>query len=100
MQVSPSGWISFRESFGGQLPVMFSNELPDVPVIAPLWARFNPIQRPIYYRVTSDNHTLERVVNILNDTNPDLAEYQPTFAIIVTWDRIPEPGFPLVTVRK
>ena len=39
----------------------------------------------IYYRITSDQSTLDKVVSIITENNPNLSGYQPTLAVVVTW---------------
>ena len=59
----------------------------DVPIIAPIWIdldfrRFGLL----YYRVSQDSATLERVRDMIVQQNPaTLSAYQPTLAVIVTW---------------
>ena len=71
----------------------------DVPVIAPIWIdldfrRFGLL----YYRVSQDSATLERVRDMIVQQNPaTLSAYQPTLAVIVTWFEA-RPGF--TTVRE
>ena len=40
----------------------------------------------IYYRETSDQVTLDQVVEMIAEVNPELGEeYHPTLAVVVTW---------------
>ena len=57
-----------------------------VPVIAPAWADWTfKDNGTIYYRVAQDQVTLNQVVGMITDVNPELSDYLPTLAVIVTW---------------
>ena len=58
-----------------------------VPIIAPLWADYNfRIYGSIYYRVTTDPHTLARAKELIAGSNPvSFSEFWPTRGIVVTW---------------
>ena len=58
----------------------------NVPLIAPIWIDLNFEDFGLlYYRVSQNPSTLERVKAMLIDVNPALSSYQPTLAVIVTW---------------
>ena len=66
----------------------------DVPVIAPIWMDLDFLNFGLlYYRVSQDSATLERVRDMIVQQNPaTLSAYQPTLAVIVTWSEA-QPGF-------
>ena len=41
---------------------------------------------PIFFRTATDSSTLEAVRGFVRDTNQDFANFEPTFAVVVTWD--------------
>ena len=57
-----------------------------MPLIAPVWIDllFSDYGL-LYYRVSQDPDTLERVKGMITEVNPMLSGYQPTLAVIVTW---------------
>ena len=55
---------------------------PHVPLIVPLWANFKPLT--ISYRVSQDPETLLQVTSMITSRNPDLSEYNPSLAVVVT----------------
>ena len=83
-QVSTNGLLSFNRPLREILPC----DLPctRVPIIAPAWADWTfEDSGTIYYRVAQDQVTLDQVVGMITDVNPELSDYLPTFAVIVTW---------------
>ena len=52
--------------------------------IDPLYEESSPTYR-MYYRNTSDLSTLDKVVSIITENNPNLSGYQPKLAVVVTW---------------
>lgn len=52
------------------------------PLIAPLWSNFEPVT--INYRVAEDPDTLQQVVDMIASRNPELTDYQPSLAVVVT----------------
>ena len=55
-------------------------------MIAPLWADYDlRVTGAVYFRATSNQDTLNQVVEMLADMNPALSDYQPTLALVVTW---------------
>lgn len=84
IQVSTNGLLSFTSSFMGELMVAFP--FSGSALIAPLWTNFTfATSGTIYYRVTEDTATLALVADMITDMNPDLADYEPSLAIVVTW---------------
>ena len=90
VQVSTNGLISFRNPF-------FSHSEPftqsfiqfDDPIIAPLWGFFTNFEvsgSNVFSRVTNSQETLEMVATQLRTVNQDFKDYNPTLAVIVTWD--------------
>jgi len=54
----------------------------NLPIIAPLWSSLRPLT--IHHRITSESDTLRRVTDMIASNNPDLADYSPTLAVVVT----------------
>ena len=42
----------------------------------------------IHYRTTNDSAILDRLVNITTRFNQNFSDYQPSLAIIVTWEDV------------
>ena len=58
----------------------------DDAVIAPAWTNWTfEDSGTIYYRVAQDQVTLDQVVGMITEVNPELSDYLPTLAVIVTW---------------
>ena len=72
--------MSFSESF---------TDFND-PIIAPFWTDLIPEASvgSIYYRTTNDKLILDRIVNITTGFNQNFSNYQPSLAIIVTWEDV------------
>ena len=90
MQISTNGLILFDYDDQFQsyaLSVLPRRTQPYLPIIAPLWADFNfRDSGNVFYRLTTDSETLERVSSILkNLTGPSYSEFSPNLAVIVTW---------------
>ena len=86
MQISTNGLLSFNRAFSEHEPCDLP--CPPVPVIAPAWADWIiEDSGTIYYRVAQDQVTLDQVVGMITDMNPELSDYlyMPTLAVIVTW---------------
>ena len=86
LQVSTIGLISLRNPFN-----WFFGEQFDDPIIAPLWGDFVNLEQlgsNVFSRVTNSQETLEMVATQLRTVNQDFTDYNPTLAVIVTWDRI------------
>lgn len=86
--MSFNGIISFHNSFTSITPQNFSdlNRIVD-PVIVPLWADFDMNSSgPINYRYTENATTLDRISNMMQGVNPNLGDYEPALAVIVTWN--------------
>ena len=59
---------------------------PYLPLVAPLWADFNfRDSGTIFYRVTTDNSTLEAVIGVIRSLNSNYSNFKPTMAVVVTW---------------
>ena len=76
--------ISSKEKLSdlGRLDGLPSDSDPLVPLIVPMWANFRPLT--INYRVTQDPETLQQVASMITGRNPDLSDYQPSIAVVVT----------------
>jgi 5'-3' exonuclease len=53
-----------------------------MPIIAPLWTDFRSANT--MYRVTDDPDTLQLVREMISSRNPNLRNYQPSLAVVVT----------------
>ena len=72
---------------------------PLVPIVASLWTPFiEQNQGRIYRRITNDSLALSWVREIILSRNPDLGDYQPTVAIVVTWHNFVLPNGELVSM--
>ena len=60
---------------------------PTPPIVAPFWAdlRYNGGQGGTFFRVTDDMDFLSEIVNTMAEVNPEVAEFLPREAVIVTW---------------
>ena len=61
---------------------------PYLALIAPLWADFNfRDYGTIFYRLATDNRTLEFVADVLTfeRTIPNYLQFRPTLAVVITW---------------
>lgn len=59
-----------------------------VPHIAPNWKIFSPktgSDPMLYGRVSQDPVILEKVEGMVTDQNPELSDFEPSLAVIVTW---------------
>lgn len=61
------------------------SQLFSSPVLAPLWATYTG-NSAIYYRVTQDTTILSRVSTMVANANSAFANYQPQYAVVVTWE--------------
>lgn len=87
--------MSFQQPF----PTFLSCELPctRVPVIAPAWIDLEINEfNALYYRTTQDKATLNQVQQMVTNINPRLRDYQPTYAVIITWFEAMSISQPLV----
>lgn len=84
IQVSTNGLVSFQAPFSSFHTSSFPTT--SVPVIAPLWADFDFRETGnVFYRVTTDEATLDRVRTMIANSNPNLGGFSPTLCAIVTW---------------
>ncbi len=82
-----TGLLSFQNPYASSSSHPFDrtfSELPD-PIIAPLWADFNSSISTLH-RHTDNDTVLERVSEVVSSMNSNYRNYQPTLAIIVTWE--------------
>ena len=91
--MSTIGLISFRNPFNSFSPGPFTQSFVqfDDPIIAPLWGDFVNLEwlgSNVFSRVTNSQETLEMVATQLRTVNQDFTDYNPTLAVIVTWDRL------------
>ena len=66
--------VTFDRSFSGFLD----------PIIAPLWAEYS--NGTIFYRSTIESNVLKHEVEMITDINSNFTDYQPSLAVVVTWD--------------
>ena len=89
MQISTNGLILFDYDNQFQsyaISVLPRRIRPYLPIIAPLWADFNfRDSGNVFYRLTTDSETLERVSSILKSIGPRYSDFSPTLALVVTW---------------
>ena len=86
IQVSNNGLILFGDTFARKR----LNALPDfdVPVIAPLWARFDfRDYGNVYHRASQEQTLLDAVASRIHETNPSYSDFRPTLCLVVTWFR-------------
>ena len=59
-------------------------------LITPLWIDLITTDAgSIYYRTTENASILDKVVEMITDVNSNYSDYQPSLAVIVTWDDVP-----------
>lgn len=84
MQISTAGVVVFS-----RFQVLRDiSPLPQVirPLIAPLWANLNFNESGlVYYRISEDAATLQQVALMIYSVNVELAFFQPTLAVVITW---------------
>ena len=87
LQVSTDGYTSFGDEFSGEFAPIPLPSLNAISIIAPLWI---PDSQPIaitnhfYYRLLNQTSDLSEVTNLIVETNQELVDFQPKFAIIAT----------------
>ncbi len=99
--MSSNGIISFRNPFDE----FYETGFPDVTfrhsLIAPLWIDLNPVLNGcIYYRATNESDVLNQASSLIAGSNPEFGGFQPTLAVIVTWDRVPVHANTSIIVRS
>ena len=89
MQLFDNGIVSFINSGG-----VLSNRVqslprvvyPLIPIVVPLWTTFIPqTQGILFRRITYEPSQLAWVKSTITHQNPDLQEYEPSVAVIITW---------------
>ena len=85
-QVSAVGLLSFEGIVHNSISCGTSH-----PFIAPFWAYFVWGRGHTYYRTVNDSASLEQVMKMITNVNPELSQYQPTLAIVVTWTEAQQP---------
>lgn len=90
MQISTNGLISFDgniNQFRSYAVSSFPRRSPPyLSLMAPLWADFNfRDYGTIFYRVATDDKTLEAVTSIIMNLNSNYSKFRPTMAVVVTW---------------
>ena len=69
-------------------------DFPKLPLVTALWTLFEE-QGSVFYRLTDDPENLNWTRQLILSENPDLENYQPLLALIVTWH-----GFVLPTIYE
>lgn len=83
MQIIGNGVISFRWFLASsQLQNFPRADYPIIPVVAPFISQDDGI---LFRRNTSDPLTLSWVKQQILSQNPDLSDYEPLVALVVTW---------------
>lgn len=79
--------MSFEAGFSSyQVEAFPRQNLPLLPLIAPLWADFNfRDSGNVFYRIDTNMDTLDRVAEIIANSNPIYGDFRPTMAVVVTW---------------
>ena len=89
MQLSDNGIVSFSGTAG-----VLSNRVqsfprvvyPLIPTVVPLWTTFIPqTQGILFRRITEESFQLSWVKSAITHQNPDLQDYEPSVAVIITW---------------
>jgi hypothetical protein len=52
------------------------------------WPEYGHRGGSIFYRLSNDSGTLDRVVEEITAVNPDFCTFTPKFAVIVTWHNV------------
>ena len=83
-QIAKSGLISSTDKLSelSRLSGLPSDSDPLIPLIVPMKANLRPFT--INYRVTQDPETLQQVAGMIADRNPNLSEFNPSLAVVVT----------------
>ena len=86
VQASTNGVLSFGDVFVSFTATTLPRTTMALPLMAVLWRDFDfSFSGSIYHRQANDTETLARVRSMIADVNPELSDYQPTLAVIVTW---------------
>ena len=100
-QFSSNGLITFNDQLSSNRVVDFPrSDMPQVPIVAPLWTDIVSSQNMgiLYARFVDDEASLSLVKQMLLRQNLDLADYQPSEAVIVTWHQVQLEGGPTVSI--
>ena len=94
MQVVPNGLISFEyDIISHQVQEFPRTNYPLVPAVASLWTEYiEQNQGILFRRITYDPLELSWVREMIVSQNPDLSDYQPSVAIVVTWHNLMLPN--------
>lgn len=101
MQINSNGLIVFHWYLqSSQLQNFPRADYPITPIISPLWTPFVPQDNGILFRRnTSDPLTLSWVRRLILLQNPDLDEYEPLVALVVTWHNFVLPNRDYVSLN-
>lgn len=101
MQFSSNGLVTFDSKIDPMniesLPILSESF---VPLLAPLWTSDIDRVENAYVRLTSDQTSLSWVRAMILQSNPDLTDYQPSEAFIITWHELKLPNEDPVSVSK
>ena len=89
-----SGLLSYHnEVLAPEVEAFPRTAYPLVPVMAPLWTESLSLrQGRIFFRNTSNQVQLSWVREMIVSRNPDLSDYQPSVAFVVTWHNLMLPN--------
>lgn len=92
MQVSTNGLISFESIFNNDYLVEdFSASFTSFhdTIVAPYWKDLNPeVAGSVFARTTMDAHLMNQTARLIADSNSEFSSFQPTLAVIATWERV------------
>ena len=87
IQASYNGLVTFvYDLLSPQVQSIPRTGYPLIPVVAPLWTRYTPqTLGSLFSRISYDSLDLNLVKQIISQQNPNLTDYSPSVAVIVTW---------------
>ena len=91
IQVSSSGIITFQSRHRLYFTSVFrfsSSFFFDAPVIAPLWSIYNS-GGEIFFRTSNDSALIDRMVEVITNSNSNYSSYRPKLVIVGTWNQTP-----------
>ena len=70
------------------MPAPFDVDFNDFsdPIVAPLWADYN--SGSIFHRSITNSSIINHLTRMIVDINSNYSDYQPTLAVVVTWDSV------------
>ena len=83
MQQNSNGYLSFNSPFYDYIPQSFPI---NTALIAPFWTALS--DNNVWYRVTTNNETIQRVSEEVATAFPELTTFSATEVLIITWDNV------------